>query len=129
MELDVLRDLQERGRFFWEMFPGAQASDEWHRQRGQIERHEEKAAGGQSSPPATVDAPGEKTADTLVQSEGAIDSLNRRQWEWLPERHAQNLRRQRSWITRQPQLEPPKPKGRSQQFKRPEHIHVSACWN
>jgi hypothetical protein len=23
MELDVLRELQERGRFFWEMFPGA----------------------------------------------------------------------------------------------------------
>jgi hypothetical protein len=89
MELDILRDLQERGRFFWEMFPGAQASDEWHRQRGQIERHEEKAAGGQSSPPAAVDAPGEKTADTLVQSEGAIDSLNRRQWEWLPETRAE----------------------------------------
>ena len=42
MELDILRDLQDRGRFFWEMFPGAQASDEWHRQRGQIERNEER---------------------------------------------------------------------------------------
>jgi hypothetical protein len=64
MELDILRDLQDRGRFFWEMFPGAKASDEWHRQRGQIERNEEKAAGGRSSP-AAVDDPGEKKADRL----------------------------------------------------------------
>jgi hypothetical protein len=40
----------------------------------------------------------------------------------LPERHAQNLRRHSSWITCQPQMEPSKPEGRSQQFKRPEHI-------
>jgi hypothetical protein len=72
MELDILRDLQDRGRFFWEIFPGAQASDEWHRQRGQIERNEEKAAGGQSSPPAAVDDPGEKKADTLVQNDGTL---------------------------------------------------------
>ena len=64
MELDILRDLQNRGRFFWEMFPGAQASDEWYRQRGEIERNEETAAGGRSSRPA-VDDPGEKKADTL----------------------------------------------------------------
>jgi hypothetical protein len=49
MELDILRDLQDRGRFFWKIFPGAKASDE-HRQRGQIERNEEKAAGGRSAP-------------------------------------------------------------------------------
>jgi hypothetical protein len=33
MELDVLREVQERGRLFWEMFPGAKASDAWQRQR------------------------------------------------------------------------------------------------
>jgi hypothetical protein len=63
MELGILRDLQDRGRFF-EMFPGAKASDAWHRQRGQIKRSEEKAAGGRSSP-AAVDDPGEKNAERL----------------------------------------------------------------
>ena len=53
---------------------------------------------------------------------GAIDPLNRRQLEWLPEGHAQNLRRHGSWITGQPQMETPKPERRSQEFKRPEHI-------
>jgi hypothetical protein len=43
------------------MFPGAKASDEWHRQRGQIEQNEEKAAGGRS--PAAGDDPGERKAD------------------------------------------------------------------
>jgi hypothetical protein len=51
MEHDVLRTLQERGRFFWEMFPGATVSDEWQRQRKQIERNE-KTGGGRSSPAA-----------------------------------------------------------------------------
>ena len=58
MELDVLRELQERGRFFWEMFPGAKASVEWQRQREQIEWNE-KTASGRSSP-AAVD--GDKEA-------------------------------------------------------------------
>lgn len=62
MELDVLRELQERGRFFWEMFPGAKASDAWQRQHEQIERSE-KIAGGQS-PSAAVKDPGEKEAET-----------------------------------------------------------------
>jgi hypothetical protein len=65
MEFDILRDLQDRGRFFSEMFPGAKASDEWHRQRGQIKRYEEKAAGGRSSRAAGGD-PEEKEADTLA---------------------------------------------------------------
>ena len=64
MELDVLRELQERGRFFWEMFPGARASDAWQRQRERIERNE-KTAGEQSSPGAVND-PGEKEAETAV---------------------------------------------------------------
>ncbi len=37
MDFDVLRDLQARGHFFWQLFPGAQASDKWQRQQ-QIER-------------------------------------------------------------------------------------------
>jgi hypothetical protein len=64
MELDVLRELQARGRFFWEMFPGAPASDAWQRQHGQIERNE-KIAGGQS-PPAAENDPGERGAETGV---------------------------------------------------------------
>ena len=63
MEFDVLRDLQDRGRFFWEMFPGAKASDEWQRQR---KRTEEKAARGRTSPTA-VDDPGERRTTPLVQ--------------------------------------------------------------
>jgi hypothetical protein len=64
MELDALRELQERGRFFWEVFPGANASDAWQRQREQIERNE-KTAGGQSSPGAG-NHPSEKEAETTV---------------------------------------------------------------
>jgi hypothetical protein len=33
MDADQLRTLQRRGRVFWEMFPGARASDEWTRDR------------------------------------------------------------------------------------------------
>jgi hypothetical protein len=58
MELDVLRELQERGRFFWEMFPGAKASDEWQRQRDQIEWNEKSARGRSSS----ADVDGDKEA-------------------------------------------------------------------
>ena len=64
MERDVLQELQELGRFFWEMFPGAKASDVWRRQRDQIERND-KTAGGQPSP-AGVDDPGDKEAETAV---------------------------------------------------------------
>ena len=56
MEIDVLRELQERGRFFWEMFPGAKASDEWQQQREQIEWNEKT----ERSSPAAVD--GDKDA-------------------------------------------------------------------
>ena len=44
MELEVLRELQGRGRFFWEMFPGAKAANDWQRQSRQLER-DEKSAG------------------------------------------------------------------------------------
>ena len=56
MQLEVLRELQGRGRFFWEMFPGAKASNDWQRQSEQLER-DEKSAGGR---PPVVDGSGEK---------------------------------------------------------------------
>jgi hypothetical protein len=61
MELAILRELQERGRFFWEMFPGAKASDEWQRQREQVEQNEK--IGPRRSVPATMDGPGDTQAD------------------------------------------------------------------
>jgi hypothetical protein len=67
MEFDVLRELQERGRFFWEMFPGARASDAWQRQREQIERNE-KTAGGESSP--AENDPGERKPRSRWRNEG-----------------------------------------------------------
>jgi hypothetical protein len=50
MDLETLRELQRRGRFFHEMFPGAKASEEWQRHRDQMEREEEYSP--RSSPPA-----------------------------------------------------------------------------
>ena len=37
MDLETLREFQHRGRFFYEMFPGAKASDEWQLHRDQME--------------------------------------------------------------------------------------------
>jgi hypothetical protein len=51
MELEVLRELQGRGRFFWEMFPGAKEANDWQKQSHQLER-DEKATGGR---PPVVD--------------------------------------------------------------------------
>jgi hypothetical protein len=40
---DELRELQDRGRFFYEMFPGAAAAETWKRQRDRAERqHDEE---------------------------------------------------------------------------------------
>jgi hypothetical protein len=33
MDIEMLRELQPRGRFFYEMFPGAKAAQEWQRHR------------------------------------------------------------------------------------------------
>jgi hypothetical protein len=38
MDGNELRELQNRGRFFWETFPGAKASDEWTRDRDRSEQ-------------------------------------------------------------------------------------------
>lgn len=35
---DELRELQDRGRFFYERFPGAKAAEEWKRSREAAER-------------------------------------------------------------------------------------------
>jgi hypothetical protein len=61
MELAILRELQERGRFFWEMFPGAKASDEWQRQREQVEQSEK--IGARRSAVATMGSPEDKQPD------------------------------------------------------------------
>jgi hypothetical protein len=61
MDLETLRELQQRGRFFYEMFPGAQASEEWLRHRDQLER--EHAHHSRSSPAATNE-PTEKSSDS-----------------------------------------------------------------
>jgi hypothetical protein len=37
MDAELLRELQGRGRFFYERFPGAAASDEWKRIREKAE--------------------------------------------------------------------------------------------
>ena len=61
MDLETLRELQQRGRFFYEMFPGAKASEEWLRHRDQLER--QHAHHSRSSPAATNE-PTEKLSDS-----------------------------------------------------------------
>jgi hypothetical protein len=51
MQLEVRRELQKRGRFFYEMFPGAKASEDWQRQRDLLDEREAEA-----SPSSTVTA-------------------------------------------------------------------------
>ena len=47
MDAAYLRELQERGRFFYERFPGAAAAEAWKRERESAER-EEAARTGES---------------------------------------------------------------------------------
>ena len=63
MQLDVLRELQRRGRFFYEMFPGAEASDAWQRQRDQHEQGEMALRQRSSRPGADDRPPGLGTED------------------------------------------------------------------
>jgi hypothetical protein len=37
MNAETLRELQDRGRFFYQNFPGAAAADEWIRQRDRLD--------------------------------------------------------------------------------------------
>ena len=55
MQPDVLRELQQRGRLFYEMFPGAKASDEWQRQRDLLDERE--LAKSSPSSQVTAEAP------------------------------------------------------------------------
>ena len=61
MDLEMLREFQQRGRLFYEMFPGAKASEEWQRHRDQLER--EHGHHSRSSP-ATATTPTEKSSDS-----------------------------------------------------------------
>jgi hypothetical protein len=59
MKADELRDLQQRGRFFYEMFPGAKAADEWMRDRDRRDRVDsakqlQKTRSDASSPDPTL---------------------------------------------------------------------------
>ena len=56
MEANELRELQNRGRFFWEDFPGAKASGEWTRDRDRSEQvmHRPEGRTSDSSAPLPV---------------------------------------------------------------------------
>ena len=60
MDLDTLRELQQRGRFFYEMFPGASASEEWLQHRDQLEREHDHS----HSSPAATNEPSDKSSDS-----------------------------------------------------------------
>jgi hypothetical protein len=53
MEAALLRELQDRGRFFCERLPGAAAAEEWKQQRERAE---------QEVPPATHQGRGSQAA-------------------------------------------------------------------
>ena len=63
MQPEVLRQLQRRGRFFYEMFPGAKASDERQRQRDLMD--ERALASSSPSSKTAADGPvlGSRGAD------------------------------------------------------------------
>jgi len=42
MDAALLRELQDRGRFFYERFPGAAAAEEWKRERERGERESDE---------------------------------------------------------------------------------------
>lgn len=56
---DELRELQDRGRFFYESFPGAKAAQEWKRAREAAERKHVEAS---DSRPDSPDARPAKSA-------------------------------------------------------------------
>ena len=51
---ELLRELQDRGRFFYERFPGAAAAEEWKRMREKAAQEHDSAGGqdGVSDPEA-----------------------------------------------------------------------------
>ena len=54
MHAELLRELQDRGRFFYERFPGAAASEEWKRvrEKAALEHDNADARDGVSGPEA-----------------------------------------------------------------------------
>ena len=40
MQPEMLRELQRRGRVFYEVFPGTKVSDDWQRQRDVLDERE-----------------------------------------------------------------------------------------
>ena len=61
MDLEMLRQFQQRGRFFYEMFPGAKASEEWQRHRDRLEREHEHHT---RSSPSAMNDPTERSSDS-----------------------------------------------------------------
>lgn len=61
MDLEIIRELQQRGRFFYEMFPGAKVAEEWQRHRDQLEREHEHQT---RSSPSTANGPNGKSSDS-----------------------------------------------------------------
>jgi hypothetical protein len=61
MDLEIIRELQQRGRFFYEMFPGAKVAEEWQRHRDQLEREHERQT---RSSPSTANGPNGKSSDS-----------------------------------------------------------------
>ena len=73
MQLDVLRELQRRGRFFCEVFPGAKASDAWQRRRDEHE-HSEMAPGSRRSRFEADDRPQQDLAPRTPSDEVSGDA-------------------------------------------------------
>jgi hypothetical protein len=54
-DAELLRELQDRGRFFYQRFPGAAAAEEWKRIREQCAQHHNNADARQRpGDPATI---------------------------------------------------------------------------
>jgi len=64
MTADELREFQDPGRFFYEMFPGAKASDQWKRDRDGLEKVDRDKS---VSKPATIKPV--TNADSVVTSQ------------------------------------------------------------
>ena len=67
MDAALLRELQDRGRFFYERFPGAAAAEEWKRERERAEREEAaRTRDGHGSPGEEKDAAGTRSSSRHV---------------------------------------------------------------
>ena len=63
MDAGLLRQLQDRGRFFYERFPGAAAAEEWKRQRERAEVEEAaRTRESRGSPTEGEDAAGTRSS-------------------------------------------------------------------